>query len=112
LGAGFSKWSANLPLADELFDFCIRPWGNRELRKFELVKALKHIWDKVHLKGISEQFILEALNFSEKDRESVIWHLTRRISEPFIWEEYHAGRCRRHVSMIDENYLGCYASFH
>jgi hypothetical protein len=27
----------------------------------------------------------------------------RRLSEPYIWQEWHAGRVRRHVLMIDEN---------
>ena len=33
LGAGFSKWAANLPVASELFDFAIHPFGVREERK-------------------------------------------------------------------------------
>jgi len=32
LGAGFSKWSANLPIARELFDLDIDPFGIREER--------------------------------------------------------------------------------
>lgn len=29
LGAGFSNWAASLPVARQLFDFEIEPWGPR-----------------------------------------------------------------------------------
>ena len=29
LGAGFSKWAADLPVASQLFDFDIEPWWPR-----------------------------------------------------------------------------------
>ena len=45
LGAGFSKWAADLPLTSQLFDFEIEPWGPREYKKLEIVKSLKHNWD-------------------------------------------------------------------
>lgn len=103
LGAGFSNWAADLPVASQLFDFDIEPWGLREYRKLEIVKSLKHNWDKLHPNGQSEQFIAEALNLQEKERQAVLWYITRRVSEPFIWKEYHAQKRQRHVLMIDEN---------
>lgn len=103
LGAGFSKWAANLPLASQLFDFAIEPWGSREDRKFEIVKSLKHNWDIVHPDGLAEQFIAKALSFQEKERQAVLWYIVRRLSDSFIWREFHAQRWRRHVLMIDEN---------
>ena len=102
LGAGFSKWAAGLPVAIQLFDFDIEPWGPREARKLEIVKSLKQNWDIAHPDGLAEQFIADALNFKEKSRQAVLWYLTRRLSEPFIWKEFHAQRWRRHVLMIDE----------
>jgi len=39
LGAGFSKWAADLPVASQLFDFDIEPWGPREYKKLEIVKS-------------------------------------------------------------------------
>lgn len=103
LGAGFSKWATNLPVAKKLFDFDIEPWGPQESKKLKTVKSLKQNWDKIHPNGQSEQFIAEALNLQEKERQAVLWYITRRISEPFIWKEFHSQRWRRHVLMIDEN---------
>lgn len=103
LGAGFSKWAADLPVANQLFDFNIKTWGPRESKKLQIVKTLKHDWDKSHLDGLSEQFIADALNFQEKDKQLILWYIARRLSEPFIWKEYHAQKWRRHVLMIDEN---------
>ncbi len=103
LGAGFSKWAANLPVASQLFDFDIEPWGPREYKKLEVVKLLKHNWDISHPYGLTEQFIADALNFQKNNKEAVLWYLVRRLSEPFIWKEFHAQRWRRHVLMIDEN---------
>jgi len=103
LGAGFSKWAVDLPVASQLFDFDIKPWGPREYKKLEIVKSLKHNWDISHPYGITEQFIADALNFQKKNKEAVLWYLVRRLSEPFIWKEFHAQRWRRHVLMIDEN---------
>jgi len=102
LGAGFSKWATNLPVASELFDFNIQSW-KRESKKLDRVKELKREWDTLHPQEQAEQFIADALNFQEKDKKLVLWYIVRRISEPFIWEEFHAQRYRRHILMIDEN---------
>jgi hypothetical protein len=101
-GAGFSKWAANLPLADELFDYQITPWA-REQKKLDRVKTLKSMWDENHPNGLTEQFIADATQYANNDREAVVWYIVRRLSEPFVWKEYSSGRYRRHVLMIDEN---------
>lgn len=103
LGAGFSKWAADLPVASQLFDFEIELYGTREAGKLEIVKSLKQKWDETHPDGFAEQFIAEALNSDVKSRQAVLWYIMRRLSEPFIWKEFHAQRWRRHVLMIDEN---------
>lgn len=102
LGAGFSKWAADLPLASQLFDFDIDVWGPREDRKLKLVKSLKHDWDITYPGGLTEQFIADALNFEEKNRRVVLWYIARRLSEQFIWKEFHSHKWRRHIFMIDE----------
>lgn len=99
LGAGFSKWSVNLPVAKDLFDFNITLDGPKEKRKIEKVIDLKQSWHKDHPHSHSEQFIEYSLSPSGNNSELVIWYVVRRLSEPFIWRE---GR-RRHVLMIDEN---------
>jgi len=102
LGAGFSNWATNLPVASGLFDFNIQPW-TRESKKLDRVKELKREWDTLRPRGQAEQFIADALNFQEKDKKLVLWYIVRRLSEPFIWEEFHAQRMRRHILEIDEN---------
>ncbi len=102
LGAGFSRWGAQLPVARELFDFAIEPWGQREERKLVLVKTLKENWDANHPGGQAEQFIANAMGFPLKSKEAVFWYITRRLSEGFIWKEFHSQRWRWHVLMIDE----------
>lgn len=103
LGAGFSRWAADLPVARQLFDFDIEPWGPRDNHKIDIVRSRKQSWDKTHPDGLAEQFIADALDFPKKDKEAVLWYVVRRLSEPFIWKEFHAQRSRRHVLMIDEN---------
>ncbi len=102
LGAGFSKWAADLPVASQLFDFDIEPWGTRENGKLEVVKSVKCNWDITHPNGLAEQFIADALNFEEKKKQAVLWYIVRRLSEPFIWKEFHSQKWRRHIFMIDE----------
>ncbi|MCK4374625.1 MAG: hypothetical protein KAX19_04820 [Candidatus Brocadiae bacterium] len=103
LGAGFSRWAANLPIADELFDFDIEPWGPREEAELKRAQRIKHEWDVDNPEGLAEQFIAHCLERGEEQRRTVLWYITRRLSKPFIWREWHAGRWRRHVLMIDEN---------
>ncbi len=103
LGAGFSKWAAGLPLARELFDFEIEPSGVREEKKLAKVKTLKDSWDTEHPGEPAEAFIDFAMRQSDKIAELVTWYIVRRLSDPYIWHEWHAGRNRRHVLMIDEN---------
>jgi len=103
LGAGFSKWSLDLPVASHLFDFDIEPWGPRENRKLDRVKSIKHHWDIRHPDELPEQFIADTLKLDEKQREVVLWYIVRRLSKPFIWREFHSQKWRRHVLMIDEH---------
>jgi len=103
LGAGFSKWAGGLPVASELFDFDIEIWGPRDSRRLDIVRSRKEAWDATHPMGLAEEFIAQASTFREREKKAILWYLTRRLSEPFIWREWHAGRWRRHVLMIDEN---------
>jgi hypothetical protein len=103
LGAGFSKWAAGLPVAAQLFDFQVEAFGVTEETKLRVVTQLKAAWDGEHVDGTAEQFIAYALSLSPRSKAAILWYLVRRLSEPYIWNEWHAGRWRRHVLMIDEN---------
>ena len=104
LGAGFSKWAADLPLASQLFDFAIEPFGLREQGRLQRVKCLKEQWDVVHAGGLAEQFIESVLVAGHvRNKQDLLWYIVRRLSEPYIWEEWRGGGMRRHVLMIDEN---------
>ena len=103
LGAGFSCWAARLPVAAKLFDFAIDPFGPREAGKLARVRALKERWDDAHPGGEAEQFIGDTLQMADRHRRDLLWYVARRLSEPFIWVEWHAQRWRRHVFVIDES---------
>lgn len=96
-------WAAGLPVAAELFDFAVQPFGVRDERKLEVVRQTKNSWDLEHSTGLPEQFVAYALNASAELRKATLWYISRRLSEPFIWKEWHSGKWRRHVLMIDEN---------
>ena len=102
LGAGFSKWAAGLPVASELFDLGVRPWGPREQGKLTRLKGLKEAWDSRHPHGHAEEFIAYALGLRTQTSQMVLWYLARRLSEPFLSADLYAGRWRRHVLAIDE----------
>ena len=104
LGAGFSKWAAGLPVASELLDLQIEPFGVREETRLRWVNRLIDDWRSGHPGASAEQFISHTLRTGgERDRKAVLWYIVRRLSEPYIWTEWHCGRWRRHVLMIDEN---------
>ncbi len=84
LGAGFSKWAANLPLAADLFDFDIKPHNRRDKARLDRMIWLKSAWDGAHPTRESERFIRDMIDMSESNRRLVIWYVTRRLSEPFI----------------------------
>lgn len=81
----------------------IEPFGPRDAQKAQIVRRARETWLARHPDGTSEEFIAYALAYDEKLRTAVTWYIMRRLSEPYIWQEWHAGRLRRHVLMIDEN---------
>ncbi|MCQ3931078.1 MAG: hypothetical protein DPW16_11525 [Chloroflexi bacterium] len=101
LGAGFSRWAADLPLVRELFDYNISDLWKKDQEKLEVVKSLKTDWDMLDPDGYEEKFIAHALNLPKDQRDTVIWYICRRLSEPFI-RNYFSGKPRRQVLMIDE----------
>lgn len=103
VGAGFSKWAANLPVAKELFDFAVEPFGVNEENKLCSIRAIKASWDEAHPTDTAEAFIDFAMHQNDRTSKLVVWYVVRRLSEPYIWKEWHAGKWRRHVLMLDEN---------
>ena len=102
LGAGFSKWAMNLPIADELFDLQLEPWGQREAKKLADVACSWNSWRAQNPTSNVEQFIEYSASASGSTWESVNWYIVRKLVAPFIWQEFHAQKWRRHVLMIDE----------
>jgi len=103
LGAGFSKWASDLPLANQLFDFKISPFGAKEATKTIKVARTKRNWDAENPDAPAEKFIADALTRHDINKELVLWYIVRRLSEPFIWVDKYAFGKRRHVLMVDEN---------
>lgn len=102
-GAGFSKWAAKLPLAKDLFDCEIEPFGVREKNRLKFIRELKASWDLEHPTDPAEAFIDFAMHQDLRTSTMVLWYIVRCLSDPYIWQEWHAGKWRRHVLMIDEN---------
>jgi hypothetical protein len=103
LGAGFSKWAAGLPLASELFDFNIELWGPRGSHYLNDIRELKGVWDSSHPDGRAEHFVADTLHSNKRVGSLVQRYIVRRLSERFIWKEWHARKWRRHSLMINEN---------
>ena len=57
LGAGFSKWAAVLPVASELFDFTLEPFGPCETNRLAELRRLKSRWDAENPDRGVEKFI-------------------------------------------------------
>lgn len=86
LGAGFSKWAANVPVASELFDFRIST-SARDRPKLSLVRGLKHDWDSANPGAYAEEFIAHILEKGlQAHRNALKWYIARRLNEPFLWE--------------------------
>ncbi len=87
LGAGFSRWAANLPLVSELFDFEIDPGNDREARRLEIVSEAYGRWRSQYPLESNEQFIAWArTNLKRFDYAG--WYVTRRLTDPFISGSY------------------------
>lgn len=84
LGAGFSKWAAGLPLANELFDFEIDYLSQTDLRRLVRIQHDWQRWTAENPGKSAEQFIFWSLNTSTHRRSRVTWYITRRLSEPFM----------------------------
>ncbi len=100
LGAGFSKWAANVPVAAELFDFKLSA-SVTDQRKLIVVQRGKDAWDAAHPTGYAEEFVAHVLlTGSIRERDCLSWYITRRLSEPFIWYQQR----KRRILQIDETY--------
>ena len=112
VGAGFSKWAVGLPLVQELFDFKIEKPFTQDKKKIQYLRILKEKWDKENPNTPVEVFIADKLvvknsaayNINIMDSNNIItWYIKRKLTEPFIYYEYHADRMRRHVLAFDES---------
>lgn len=88
LGAGFSYWAANLPLASSLFDFDIDTARLSNADAGKLLKAEEDwkLWCVGNPDSSAEQFIAWAQ--SRRCGKRINWYVSRRLSEPFITRIY------------------------
>jgi hypothetical protein len=104
LGAGFSKWAADVPVAAHLFDFRISA-TLRDRSKLELVQKLKEVWDNAHPGAYAEQFIAYVFERGlQREWAALEWYIARRLNEPFLWRQQYGGIVRRRTLSIDETY--------
>lgn len=108
-GAGFSKWAIDLPTANELFDFKIKIWGQREQDRLKKIQEKKKKWDEINPSKNAEQFIRDLIDQSPLSKKLVIWYIARRLTEPFIIRDQffdyflYPDIVGRRVITIDEN---------
>ena len=69
LGAGLSKWAAGLPVASELFDFTVEPFGIIETNRLAEIRRVKSLWDAENADRGAEEFIAFALAAQPKLRK-------------------------------------------
>ena len=81
LGAGFSKWSCDLPLVGDLFDFAVHTDNKTEERRVARLKKVYNQWRAGNPEIHPEIFIGSAAG----SRFNIVyWYITRRLTEPFI----------------------------
>jgi hypothetical protein len=82
-GAGFSKWSCDLPLVSGLFDFDMQVDSAAEEKRLVRVRTLYDNWRRDHPNQNNEVFIT-ATQTKPGQFNLVNWYITRRLTEPFI----------------------------
>ncbi|WP_417289659.1 hypothetical protein [Corallibacter sp.] len=89
VGAGFSKWSCDLPLVSDLFDYDISLIRNKDEIWFKKIVLAKEKWDKLNPNMNNELFIKDILEQSKpRIKKYLSKYLTRRLSEPFLCNTY------------------------
>jgi hypothetical protein len=107
LGAGFSKWAAGLPTGSHVFDFSIRADGERDLMRLEVAQRAKREWDaeRGNANRGPEEFVADIIAASStRVKRAVLWYITRRVSDPFVYAPQSGRGFRRQTYMIDENW--------
>ena len=98
VGAGFSKWSCNLPLVSELFDFSLHPDNSAEERRLVRLQKAYASWKKSNPGDHNEAFVRQSQG--PHDRFNLTnWYVTRRLSEPFVVQY-----SRRYTWYINSHY--------
>jgi hypothetical protein len=85
LGAGFSKWSMNLPLVNNLFDFEISNIRSGDEYWFLKLQDEKTKWDSFNPNSNNEEFIFSIITGKKLRIKSYLSkYIARRLSEPFL----------------------------
>lgn len=82
-GAGFSKWSCDLPLVSGLFDFAIDAYNERESKRLARLRTTFEDWQVANAEAHVEQFIALAQE-RPRLRALVNWYVTRRLTDTFV----------------------------
>jgi hypothetical protein len=82
LGAGFSRWAAQLPVVSGLFDLAVEPFNQRDRQRLSAFAQFKARRDEMSPGTHPEAFVRAALQspFARLTQ----WYITRRLSEPFV----------------------------
>jgi hypothetical protein len=83
LGAGFSKWSCDLPLVANLFDFAVHADNATEERRIARLEKIYSKWHAANPHHHPEVFVRHMAG--PTSRFSLVnWYITRRLTEPFV----------------------------
>src|SRR5205823_1554825 len=84
IGAGFSKWAADLPVASQLFDFNVSPRTQRERQRVAVLQRDFDAWRAANPSEPTEAFVQWSLAKSTMRARRVTWYVARRLSDPFL----------------------------
>ncbi|MET3981168.1 hypothetical protein ABIB62_003755 [Mucilaginibacter sp. UYP25] len=85
IGAGFSKWSADLPLVHQLFDFNISEIRSGDRKWHDKLYSEKETWQRSHPNENNEAFISHIISDKGPRLNNYLSkYIARRLSEPFL----------------------------
>jgi hypothetical protein len=83
VGAGFSRWSCDLPLVGDLFDLAIHVDNEQEERRLRRLEAIFDSWRTKNPESHVELFIAFAQQ-RPRSRFLVNWYVVRRLTDQFV----------------------------
>jgi hypothetical protein len=84
LGAGFSKWAADLPVVSQLFDMEVSARTDREDKRLAAIERDFRVWESANQGKSPELFVQWCQEKSTVCAKRMNWYVSRRLSDPFL----------------------------